>query len=215
MTPAVPFLNSDPIAYLVGWCNEAPIIVDRQKVTTLIDLTAQVSSVSSGFCKWTTLKVHPLDRLLELVSTGGSAIPYLGYAEVNLEIPGIRDYNKDILLLVILTTTYSEKALAMVGSKIINRAIVMITKGGTSRATMRQTHFGVVMFGSLQLPLKCAGGWGSAKGATSSTTPEPTVPKEFYLDDVQGHVCTTRRVTIPQFGTINFHSKTDVKGHCM
>ena len=37
-TPTVPFLNPEPIAYLVGWSNEAPIIVDRQKVITLIDL---------------------------------------------------------------------------------------------------------------------------------------------------------------------------------
>ena len=93
VTPAVPFLNPDPIAYIVGQSNEAPIIVDGQKVTTLIDLQAQVSSVSSGFCEWMTLKVHPLDRLLELEGTRGSAIPYLGYAEVSLQIPGIRGYN--------------------------------------------------------------------------------------------------------------------------
>ena len=56
-----------------------PIIVGGQKVTTLIDLGAQVSSVSSRFCKWMTLTVHPLDRLLDLEGTGGSAIPSLGY----------------------------------------------------------------------------------------------------------------------------------------
>ena len=78
MTPAVPFLNLDLITHLVGWSNEAPIITDGQKVTTLIDSGAQVSSVSSGFCKQMALKVHPLDRLLELETAGGSAIPYLG-----------------------------------------------------------------------------------------------------------------------------------------
>ena len=74
-------------------------------------------------------KVNPLERLLELEGTGGSAIPYLGYVEVNLQIPGIRGYNKDILQLVIPTMTYAEKVLVMVGSKIINRAMGMITKG--------------------------------------------------------------------------------------
>ena len=55
--------------------------------------------MSSRFCEQMNLKVHSLDRLLELEGTGGSAIPYLGYVEVNLQIQGIQGYNKDILLL--------------------------------------------------------------------------------------------------------------------
>ena len=142
------------MACLVVQSNEANIIVDGQKVTTLIDSGAQVSSVSSGFCKWMTLKVHPLDSLLELESIRGLAIPYLGYVEVNLQIPCIWGYNEDVLLLVIPTTTYSTKVLLMVGSKIIDRALGMITKGELLRATMtwKQAHFGAVMPGTLQLP---------------------------------------------------------------
>ena len=101
MTPAVPFLNPDPIACLVGWSNEVSVIVDGQKVTTLIDSGIQFSSVSSGFCEEMALMVHPLDQLLELEGTGGSAIPFLGYVEVILLIPGIKGYNEDVLLLVI------------------------------------------------------------------------------------------------------------------
>ena len=51
MTPTVPFLNPDPIAYLVGQSNEALIIVDGQNVITLINSGAQVISISSGFCE--------------------------------------------------------------------------------------------------------------------------------------------------------------------
>ena len=46
--------------------NEAPIIVDGQKVTMLINSGAKVSSVSSGLYKWMALLIHSLDRLLEL-----------------------------------------------------------------------------------------------------------------------------------------------------
>ena len=81
------------------------------------------------------LKIHPLDRLLELEGPGGLAIPYLGYVEVNLQIPGIKGYNKDVLLLVITTTTYSEKMPVMVGCKIIGRVRGMIMKGELVRAT--------------------------------------------------------------------------------
>ena len=75
------------------------------------------------------LKVHLLDRLLELECTGGSAILSLGCVEVNLQILGIKGYNKDVLLLVIPTMTYSENVPAMMRSKIIDRAMGMITKG--------------------------------------------------------------------------------------
>ena len=101
----------------------------RQKVTALIDSGALVSSINPGFCKLLTLKVHPLGWLLELEGTGGSGIPYLGYIEVNLQIPGIKGYNEDILLLVILNMNYSEKVLVMAGFKIIDWAMGMMTKG--------------------------------------------------------------------------------------
>ena len=160
----------------------------------LTDSVAQVSSVSSGLCKWMVLKVHPLDRLLELEGTGGSAIPYLGYVEVNLQIPGIKGYNKDVLLLVILTTTYSEKVLVMVGFRIIDRAMGMITKRELAKATAtwKQAHFGLVMSTSLQLPHKGATrDRGAAKGVTPSMAPDPTVPMKFCLENVHGHVHTT------------------------
>ena len=43
--PVIPFGNPNPIAYLVGQYNEALVIVDGERVTTLIDLGAQVSSI--------------------------------------------------------------------------------------------------------------------------------------------------------------------------
>ena len=46
-----------------------------------------------------------------------ATIPYFGYVEVNLQIPGIRGYNWDVMLLVISNMTYAEKVPVMVGSK--------------------------------------------------------------------------------------------------
>ena len=70
-------------------------------------------------------------------------------------------YNKDALLLVIPTMTYSKKVL--VGSKIIDRALGMITKGELvgETVTWKQAHFGAVMFRLLQLPYKGARGIGA------------------------------------------------------
>ena len=75
--------------------------------------------------------------------------------EVNLQIPGIRNYSEDVLLLVIPTTTYSKTVPVMVGSKIIIKALSLMTTGELVEATTtwRQAHFGAVMLGALQLPL--------------------------------------------------------------
>ena len=214
-TPTVPFLNLDPIAHLVGESSEAPITNNGQKVTMLINSGAQVSSVSSWFCKWMTLKVHPLDRLLSLEGTGGLAIQYLGYVEVNLQIPGIKGYNEDILLLGVPTTAYSEKLPFMVGSNNIDRAKGLNTKGKLVRATMtwKQAHFGAAMSRLFQLPHKGARGDGMLwRGSLPSTASKPTMPKEFSLDNVQGHVHTTQRSPFLCLGPSIYMATQTLKG---
>ena len=56
----IPFLNPDPIAHLVGHSNEAPVIIDGQEVTALINLGVQVLSIGAQFCKEFTLQLQPL-----------------------------------------------------------------------------------------------------------------------------------------------------------
>ena len=49
--------------------------------------------------------------------------------------------------------TYSETILVVVGSKIIDKALSLMTTGALVKVTMmwQQAHFGAVMLGSLQL----------------------------------------------------------------
>ena len=144
--------------------------MDRQEVTSLIDLGTQVLSISTQFCKDLALQIQPVGQLLELEGTGGAAIPYLGFVEVNLQIPGIRNSNEDMLLLVIPTMTYSKMVLVMVGSKIINKALSLMTVGELALATMtlRQAHFGAVMLGLPQLSHSGSGKSKMRKGANYS-----------------------------------------------
>ena len=163
------------------------MIIDGQRMTALIDSGAQVSSIHSQFCEDLTLQIQPLGRLLELEGTGGSAIPYLGYVEVNLQILGIQNYNKDVLLLVIPTMTYSEKIPVVVGSRIIDRDMRILTKGELTKVTTtwKQAHFGAVMSGSLQLPHTGPNGAGVEKEVVHSSPRADTMEvKEFCLDDV-------------------------------
>ena len=93
---------------LVGHANQVPVVMEGCEVAALVDSGAQVPNISAQLCKELGLEIQPLGQLLELEGTGGAAIPYLRFVEVNLQIPGIRGYNEDVLLLAIPTTAYAE-----------------------------------------------------------------------------------------------------------
>ena len=112
------------------------MVVDGCEVTALVDLGPQVSNISAQLCEELGLKIQPLGWLLEVEGTGSAAIPYLRFVEVNLQIPGIRGYNKDVLLLAIPTMAYAEGVPVMVGSKILDRALGCMTAGELAHATV-------------------------------------------------------------------------------
>ena len=154
----------------MGWSNEATIIVHGQKVIIL----------------------------LELESTRGSTIMYLGYVEVNLQIWGIEGYNEDVLLLVIPTMTCSEKVPVMVGSKVIDRAMGMIIKGELVMATViwKQVHFSALQF--LRNPL-----WMMSRTMSVPQGGSPFLHFEsstFTATHAWGHCMCIHVVTEPALG---------------
>ena len=173
-----------------------------------------MSNISAQLCKQIGLKIQPLGQLLELEGTGGAAIPYLGFVEVNLQILGIRGYNKDVLLLAIPTTAYAERVLVVVGSKIIDRALSCMTAGKLAHATVtwQQAHFGAVMSGSLQLSHSSSE---KLKLDNFSRVNDPVEVQKYQLDGVKGAVYTTQKVTIPPFQTVNIKANAGVKGNCI
>ena len=200
--------------WLVGCTNEAPVVMDGCEVAALVDLGEQVLTMSAQLCEELGLKIQPLGRLLELEGTGGAAIPYLGFVEVNLQILGIRRYNEDVLLLAIPTMTYTERVPVMVGSKIIDKALSCMTVGELAKATATwwQAHFGAVMSGSLQLSHSSSE---KLVMQNISEDSDPVEVQKYQLDGVKGAVCTTQKVTIPPFQTMTIKRNAGVKGHCM
>ena len=170
--------------------------------------------MSAQLCEELGLEIQPLGQLLELEGTGGATIPYLRFVEVNLQIPGIRRYNEDVLLLAIPTMTYTERVPVVVGSKIIDKALSCMTAGELTKATAtwQQAHFGAVMSGSLQL--SCSNSEQLAMQNLSRES-DPVEVQKYQLDGVKGAVCTTQKVTIPPFQTMTIKGNAGVKGHCM
>ena len=92
--------NPDPLLRLIGPANEATIIVEGQEFKALIDSGAQLSTISESLVTALKLPVHKLNTLIEAEVSGGGTIPYVGYVEARLKIPGIKVMNKDSLFMV-------------------------------------------------------------------------------------------------------------------
>ena len=93
-----------------------------------------------------------------------------------------------------------------------------MTVGKLAHATVTwwQAHFGAVMLGSLHL--SCSSSDKPKKGEelkNFSWENDPVEVQKSKFDGVKGAVCTTQKVTIPPFHTVNIKANASVKGHCM
>ena len=93
---------------MIGPKNEVKVIVNEQQVTTLVDSGAQISAVSIAFAKHHGLPIWQLQQLLDFEGFWGADIPYIGYTQIQLQIPGIKDYDKDTLVFIQKDSRYSE-----------------------------------------------------------------------------------------------------------
>ena len=82
--------NPDPLLRLIGPANEATIILEGQRFLVLIDSGAQLSTMLESLVQALKLPVYKLNTLIEVEASGGSIIPYVGYVEAKLAIPGVK-----------------------------------------------------------------------------------------------------------------------------
>ena len=94
------YLNPDPLVRLIGEPNKAIVKIEGQKFDSLIDSGAQISQLTESLVKALDLKIRNLKEILPLEGAAGVKVPYLGYVEARLEIPGVDAFNEDCLFLV-------------------------------------------------------------------------------------------------------------------
>ena len=83
-------------------------MIDDVEFLALVDLGAQISTITIEFITQLGLEIHQLDRILKFETTGEGDIPYTGHVEVNLKIPEIKAFNEDVLILVIEDSAYGQ-----------------------------------------------------------------------------------------------------------
>ena len=75
--------------------------IEGESYLALIDSGAQLLALPESLVTKLNLKIHKLDMLIEAEATGGSLVPYSGYVEAKLSIPGIKAMNHNSLFMVI------------------------------------------------------------------------------------------------------------------
>ena len=89
----------------------------------MIDLGANISSISKSFAEKLGLPFRQLESLLEIEGSGGIDVPYLGYTEVNLKVPGVKAFDEDILVVIQNDSAYSARVPVMLGTLHIDMVI--------------------------------------------------------------------------------------------
>ena len=108
----------------------------------------------------------------------GISIPYRGYIDANLIIPGLPWYNEDVLFLVILDHKYVEGVPVQLGNLVTDHSVVTVISEELQHAgeTWKQIHLSTVL-------------------SKRSTAESPSIPK-YVLKGVKGKIRTTQKVVI-------------------
>ena len=135
--------------------------------------------------------IHKLNTLIEAEVSGGGVIPYVGYVEARLGIPGIKAMDKDSLFMVSNNSPYMNKVPIQLGTLHIREAISCATNAEMDQlATVWKT----ANFPPLDKNLKLN-------------------KPEFDLNKIKGHVKLTKSVTIAPFQTIHASGLTECDQH--
>ena len=113
--------NHSNISQIVGHSNECSVTVNDNILTALLDTGANVSTIShSMYSKlFPDQLIRPLeDFKLDIECAGDQKLPYSGYVEVDIGIPGVVDLI-ECLLLVTPDTRYGHKVPAILGTNVL------------------------------------------------------------------------------------------------
>ena len=84
---------------MIGPPNEAWVDVNSVATYALIDMGVKIATIVHSSVRQLQL-VHNLNEVIWVEGTGDFIVPYLGYAEVNLQIPQFPQYEMIFILVI-------------------------------------------------------------------------------------------------------------------
>ena len=102
---------------------ETSAIVNGNECTCLIDTGSQVTTLPRSYynSKLRNVKLHDLDESLRVQAANGQPVPYDGYVEVDIELPGSLPGNAQLTVpvLIVKDTPYNKRVPLTVGTNVI------------------------------------------------------------------------------------------------
>ena len=180
--------NPDPLLRLIGPANEATIIVEGQRFQAPINSGAQLSMMLELLVQTLKPPIHQLNTLIETKVSGGGVVPYIGYVEARLSIPGIKAMDKDLLFMVSNDSPYMKRVPIQLGT--------LHTWESIRLCTPEEWKLLPKTWDCADFPPQAIHKAGTIK------TPE------FDLSQVKGPVKLTKTVTIAPFQTVHVSGTT-------
>ena len=105
---------------LCGKPTEALVNINNISTRTLLDTGSTISTISRKFHQenLNNLPIQQVQSLLDIECADGNSLPYDGFIETELQIPGIAE-NFPALLLVIPDSTYNNSVPLLLGTNIL------------------------------------------------------------------------------------------------
>ena len=101
--------------------------MEGQEPIALLDSGSQLSAISLAWVKKLNLKPLQLQSILQIKGSAELAVPYLGYVETHLKIPGIKAFDNDVLLLTVPESVHTHHTPITLGTLHIDMAIKLAT----------------------------------------------------------------------------------------
>ena len=100
--------------------NISDIVINKQKCKALIDTGSVVSTITKSFYDTLTdVPLFPLGNLLEIETATGNLLPYHGYIESFIQIPGLQNFEATALFLIVPDTRFNRKVPVLIGTNIL------------------------------------------------------------------------------------------------
>lgn len=111
------------ISNLFGEANEADILLNEASCLALLDTGSTVSTISETLFKQVLagkgVLMQPLDEILRIECASGDMLPYVGYVELEVQLPHLTNNKETSLFLVVPDTNYNQRVSALVGTNVL------------------------------------------------------------------------------------------------
>ena len=106
--------------YLFGEPNDTMVCVGQCVFPTLLDTGSTVSTISLAGLEFMEQAIlYQIEDILHIECADGLNLPYLGYTQTAVKIPGIEEVEQEVVLLVVPNTRFNKAVPLLLGTNVL------------------------------------------------------------------------------------------------